>query len=117
MVSLGKSTRTHALVLDSGVFAVTILSSLQKDISDRFAGRTKGVTDRFVGVDTFALETSSPLIQGGLAYFDCRVTATHDAGTHTVLIGEVVAVGEGEGGEPLVYFDRGYREIKSSESW
>ena len=112
MVSLGKSTRTHDLVLDSGVFAVTILSSLQQDISDRFAGRIKGVTDRFVGVETFTLETGSPMIQGGLSYFDCRVTATHDARTHTVFIGELVAVQAGEQGEPLVYFDREYREIQ-----
>jgi flavin reductase (DIM6/NTAB) family NADH-FMN oxidoreductase RutF len=112
MVSLGKSTRTHDLVLDSGVFAVTVLSSQQQEISDRFAGRIKGVTDRFVGVETFTMETGSPLIQGGLAYFDCRVTATHDAGTHKVFIGEVVAVEEGEQGEPLVYFDREYWEIR-----
>lgn len=112
MVSLGKSTRTHDLILDTGVFAVTLLSSLQEGISDRFAGRMKGVTDRFAGLDTFTMETGSPLIRGGLSYFDCRVTATHDAGTHTVFIGEVVAAKVGEGGAPLVYFDREYREVK-----
>jgi flavin reductase (DIM6/NTAB) family NADH-FMN oxidoreductase RutF len=112
LVSLGKSARTHDLALNSGVFAVTILSSLQQDISDRFAARISEVADRFAGVGTFALETGSPLIQGGLAYVDCRVTTTHDAGTHTVFIGEVVAVQAGEQGEPLVYFDKEYRETR-----
>lgn len=115
-ISLEKITRTHAFVDAAGTFSVTILRQGQQAISDRFAGRETDANDRFDGLETFTLETGSPILSSGLAYFDCEVTEKHDAGTHTVFIGHVLACGqqaENTGEEPLVYFNRGYREIKS----
>ncbi|MEX1247039.1 MAG: flavin reductase family protein [Anaerolineales bacterium] len=112
-VSLEKITRTHQLVKSAGVFAVTILPQAQRALSDRFAGRDNEQSNRFAQVDTLSLETGSPILVHGLAYFDCRVAASHDAGTHTLFIGQVLACGtlvEGQP-QPLVYFNRGYRKI------
>ena len=114
LVSLEKGARTHNLVKNGGVFAVTILASDQGAISDRFAGRETEVTDRLAGLATHTLTTGCPLLDGGLAFVDCRLTATYDAGTHTIFIGEIVALevnGAIEGMMPLVYFDRGYRRL------
>jgi flavin reductase (DIM6/NTAB) family NADH-FMN oxidoreductase RutF len=112
-VSLEKITRTHQLVQAAQSFAVTILSLQQRSLSDRFAGRESEDTDRFAGLETFSLETGSPILTKGLSYFDCRVSASHDAGTHTVFIGRVLSCGQlSEDHEPpLVYFNRGYRKI------
>lgn len=112
-VSLEKVTRTHQLVKDAGVFTVTVLSQDQGALSDRFAGRESEQSDRFAGLETFTVESGSPMLTQGLAFFDCRVSASHDAGTHTVFIGEVLACGRlTENGEPpLVYFNRAYRKI------
>lgn len=112
-VSLEKKTRTYQLVKACGVFAVTVLAQDQNALSDRFAGRDSEKSERFAGLETLIEETGSPILKLGLAYFDCRVADSHDAGTHTVFIGEVLACGslaEGEP-EPLVYFNRGYRKI------
>ncbi len=115
-VSLEKITRTHHLVSAAGEFSVSILSQSQRDLSDRFAGRENEQTDRFEGLETVNIETGSPILTQGLAFFDCRVSASHDAGTHTLFIGEVLAAGllsdDGKG-EPLVYFNRGYRQLGS----
>lgn len=112
-VSLEKITRTHQLVTEAGIFSVTILSQDQRALSDRFAGRDSEQSDRFEGLETFSLETGSPILTQGLAFFDCRVSASHDAGTHTVFIGEVLACGRFTESEerPLVYFNRGYRKV------
>lgn len=111
-VSLEKITRTHQLVEEKRSFSVTILSQTQQELSDRFAGRESEHSNRFEGLETFDLETGNPVLSEGLAFFDCRVTASHDAGTHTVFIGEVLVCGQfAEDGEPLVYFNRGYRKI------
>ncbi len=114
-VSLEKVTRTHQLVKDAGTFSVTILSQRQLALSDRFAGRDSEQSDRFEGLETFTLETGNPILSEGLAFFDCKVSAIHDAGTHTLFIGEVLVCGKHtENGEPpLVYFNRAYREIGS----
>jgi flavin reductase (DIM6/NTAB) family NADH-FMN oxidoreductase RutF len=113
-VSLERSTRTHNLVNAAGAFGVTILSSQQDAISERFAGRDNERSDRFEGLETHTLTTGNPFLAGGLAYFDCLVRATQAAGTHTVFIGEVIATEvnpSAEEMEPLIYFNRNYRKL------
>ncbi|MCW5874066.1 MAG: flavin reductase [Anaerolineales bacterium] len=112
-ISLEKVTRTHELVRQAGRFGASILSAGQRELSDRFAGRESEQSDRFVDVSTFTLETGSPLLHEAIAYFDCRVAVTHDAGTHTIFISEVLAAGTPGSDElqPLVYFNRAYRKL------
>ena len=115
LVSLHKDTRTHGLVLDSGAFAVTMLAQSQEEISARFAGQLGDNQDRFAGLDTFTLETGSPLLSGGISFFDCKLVGSYDAHTATVMFGEVLAARVAKDPReiaPLVYQNRGYREIK-----
>ena len=107
-ISLQTGSRTHELVSNSRAFALTMLSAEQTDISDRFAGRMKEIEDRFAGLQTETLVTGAPLIVGGLAWMDCRVLETYNAGTNTLFIAEVLAArGTGEG-QPLIYHNRNY---------
>ena len=105
-VALKQLTHTHALVLKSGVFAVTILGAEQQELSDRFAGKLPGLTDRFEGVQLDRLSIDAPIIKNGLAFFNCRVMNSTPIGENTLFIAEVIdASGEGEG-DPLVYHNR-----------
>jgi len=113
LVSLEQVTNTHRLVQQAGYFAVTILDQGQKDISDRFAGRSTEFSDRFSGLETFTMISGSPFLKRGLAWFDCRVIATYQAGNHTVFIGDVLAVKYSERGKPLIYYDRDYRRLNN----
>ncbi len=113
-VSLQKGTRTRELVLASGFFAVTILSADQREISERFAGRIPEEGNRLAGLATQTLLTGVPLLEGGLAWLDCRVVHTFDAAQSTLFIGEVLAtrILQPEG-KPLVYFNRHYRSLQA----
>ncbi|HKY54301.1 MAG TPA: flavin reductase family protein [Anaerolineales bacterium] len=105
-VALKQLTHTHALVVRSGMFAVTILSAEQKELSDRFAGKISGITDRFEGVQVGRLSIDAPIIKNGLAFFNCRVMSSTPIGENTLFVAEVIdASGEGEG-DPLVYHNR-----------
>lgn len=105
-VTMKRLTHTHELVEKSGEFALTILSSAQKELSDRFAGKNPDIKDRFEGMETETLLLNAPLIKGGLAYLNCRVRNAFPVGENTLFVAEVVAAkGEGEG-EPLVYHNR-----------
>lgn len=118
MVSLEKSTRTHALVMQSNAFGVTVLAEAQESISNRFAGRETEDGDRFENLETFKMTSGSPFLMGGLAFFDCRVVICHDAGTHTVVIGEVVTADVGEFAEdhtPLLYYNQNYQRLGTRE--
>lgn len=110
-IALKQSTRTHEMITNSRAFGLTILSAEQAKISDIFAGRFPEIANRFAGLETETLGTGSPLIVGGLAWMDCRVVETFNAGVNTLFIAEVLAArGSGEG-QPLIYHNRKYWQL------
>ena len=110
-VALKQLTHTHELVVQSGMFAVTILTSEQKELSERFAGKFPNITDRFEGVQTERLSIDAPIIRNGMAYFNCRVVNSILVGENTLFVAEVIAaLGEGEG-NPLVHHNRLYWKL------
>ena len=111
LICLERSTRTHELVSRTGVFAISILSTDQQDISDLFAGRIPDEGDRLANVPYRLAPTGSPVIEGCLGFLDCTLVAHHEAGTHSVFVGEVEAGELLEQGQPLIYFDRDYRTL------
>ncbi len=114
-ISLQQSTRTHELVSKSRAFGLTILSAEQSKISDLFAGKITGIEDRFADLQMETLVTGSPLIVGGLAWLDCRVIETFNAGMNTLFIAEVLAAREPNDGQPLIYHNRKYWSLSQLE--
>ncbi len=110
-ISLQSGSRTHALIASSRTFGLTILSAGQSRISDIFAGRIPDVKDRFSGLKTETLVTGSPLIVGGLAWLDCRVVESFNAGMNTLFIAEVLAARAIGDGQPLIYHNRAYWQL------
>lgn len=107
-ISLQKTSRTHEIVSKARAFGLTMLASGQSQISDIFAGRIPDTEDRFAGLQTETLVTGAPLIMGGLAWLDCRVVETFNAGMNTLFIAEVVTARSFDGGLPLIYHNRKY---------
>lgn len=111
-ISLMKSSRTHDMVTKAGSFGITILSSDQQAISERFAGQSTEDLDRFDGLDTMTLISGAPFLRAGLAYIDCKLVAVHSFDQNSLFIGEVLAAEAGSGGKPLLYYDQQYRELQ-----
>lgn len=111
-ISLTKSARTHDMILNAGIFAITILSDDQQSISELFAGKASESEDRFEGLETLTLTTGAPVIKGGLAYLDGEVIAVHDFGSNSLIIGEIIAAKVGESGKPLIYYDQRYNKLQ-----
>lgn len=70
----------------SGGFAVNILSTAQKDLSQRFA---RPVEDRFEGVDWAPGPNGGPVLKDVCGWFDCRLHDQVEAGDHIIMIGRV----------------------------
>lgn len=104
--------RAHALLEQEGTaFAVNILRQEQIHLSDRFAW----VKDehRFLEGSWTTAVTGAPVLADASAWLDCTIQSRHAAGTHTVYIGEVQASHVPTPDEPpLVYWNRGYRQLK-----
>ncbi len=111
-VSLQTASRTHDVVVKAGAFGVTILAASQQKLSERFANRETTMSERLDGVETETLVTGAPLIKGGLAWMDCRVTQSIACGSNTLFLAEVVAVRGNDHDAPLVYHDRGYHRLE-----
>ena len=107
-VSLAKHTRTLERVLQSGILGISVLSLNQQWIAERFAGKDDGMTNRFEGIQTFTLQSGVPLIEGGLAYFDCKVTHCYDMPSSSLLVLTVLEIQMGQHHQALIYADRKY---------
>ncbi len=82
--------RTNALLRQAGYFAVNILRADQQHLANRFAGRVVEERHHFDDVIVREGVTGSPLLTNCLAYADCRIADLHEAGDHTIFIGEVL---------------------------
>ena len=110
-VCINKSTRTHPLIEQAGVFCVNFLTGDMKAISDRFAGRTPDV-ERFKDLSYRSEATGAPVLNDALAYLDCTVARALDAGDHTIFIGLVQAGGvQHDEHTPLLYMNGKYRSL------
>ena len=113
LICIANEAESKEWLAESGVFAVNILSDEQEFISERFAARAPIVNTRFEGVPYHTSITGSPILDGSVAWYDCRVEVAHDGGDHTIFIGRVEAVGFGaEGKSPLVYFANRYARMR-----
>jgi flavin reductase len=117
LVCVDRESGLHDLLPRSKVFAVTVLGSQQEDLSVWFADRDRpSGTAQFEGVHWSPAPVSGcPVLRGGLAFLDCRVTEIHAGGDHSIFLGEVLDVGELEATEPLLYYDGGYHRLAELE--
>lgn len=110
IVSLANLTRTCELVKKSQILGITILSSAQRDISDRFAGKIAENENRFEGLNTFFLESLCPLILGGIAWMDCAIINKVSLENSTLFIAEVLVAKIGSG-DPLLHHNHDYYRL------
>jgi len=110
-VTLANDTRTHHLVQQSGLVAITILGQNQSHLSERFAGRLAEEIDRFAGVETFTLQTGAPLIFGGIGFLDGQVLSAHPLPKSTIFLVNVLAARFTEDFNTLVYLNRAYHRL------
>ena len=109
-----KIARFHEAVLETGVWAVSVLSVDHERASQHFAARGRDVAEQFSWVPvTPGPLTGSPVLEGALAAIECRTVSTTDAGDHTVVLGEVLGASLPDPeAEPLLYYAGGYRAVR-----
>lgn len=124
LVSIGRQTRFHLPFTQSGRWAASILAADQGDLGRRFAAHGRAYETQFQGVATSDVPGSgTPVLDGCLAWLDCRTVAVHDAGDHTVVLGEVAHTGplrrpdstvaESSVRDPLTYYRGAFSDVSS----
>ncbi len=107
LVCIDKKAESYPCFDESKVFTVNVLAADQEALSRRFAV-TGG--DKFDGVSYKVGANGAPILDGALAFLECKVTQKIDGGDHTIYIGEIEHA-ETKEGKPLLFFRGGYREL------
>ncbi|NWG22033.1 MAG: flavin reductase family protein [Chloroflexi bacterium] len=108
LICIDRNVRAHDAIAAAGRYAVNVLEKRQEHLSRRFA--TPEI-DRFTGVAWRTGQLDLPLLDDTLAAFECRLIDALPGGDHTIFVGEV-QYAEIREGSPLLYYRRGYHELK-----
>ena len=100
-VSIDATAGAHGSLEHAERYGVSILSSGQRELSDRFAGRPMDLSipwERLGGV---------PVLAEALVQLDCRIVDRHVTGDHTLFVGRLDTARTRDG-EPLLYHQGRY---------
>ena len=99
-IAVGKNSASWPRIVRGGRFCVNVLAHHQESVCLAFAisGGPK-----FDGVSWHSGPTGTPRLDDTLAWIDCTIEQTVEAGDHEIIIGRVEHLSAGEG-SPLLFF-------------
>jgi flavin reductase (DIM6/NTAB) family NADH-FMN oxidoreductase RutF len=106
-VGVSRQAAMHELLRNAGGFALSLLAGDQEAIAQHFA---RGVPPfaHWHGIATRPGAAGAPFIEDAVGWLECETRAEHDAGDHTLFVGEVLAAERGRPASPLVYVGQRY---------
>jgi flavin reductase (DIM6/NTAB) family NADH-FMN oxidoreductase RutF len=113
LVSIELDGQMDGWLLQSGVYALSVLPWNEQFLADQFAGRTPLASPNFTGIAHFIAETGSPILRNSTAWVDCLIEDSRITGDHRCFIGRAVAMGFGFGAreDPLIHHQERFRRI------
>ena len=92
-IAVNKANYTHDMILNTGVFNVSVLSQKASfDIFKRFGFASGKDTDKFAGYEEHASRSANGLLyvtEGTNAFMSAKIIDSYDYGTHTLFIAEL----------------------------
>jgi flavin reductase (DIM6/NTAB) family NADH-FMN oxidoreductase RutF len=118
LVCIDKTARFHEAVLQSGRWAVSVISEVGQDAATWFALRGRPLDGQLEKVPYRRGEfTGAGLLDDANAWLECRTWRTYDGGDHTIVVGEVVtAEVDDDVDDPLLYYRSHYAALLHSEA-
>jgi len=108
MAGIKVDSRLHAVIAESGVFAIHIVGKDQKDFATTFFKGADRQGDKLSGFTFESGSTGAPILIDSPAWFECRVIEKVARGDHTIYVGEVVDAGVRREAAPLTLRDTGF---------
>jgi flavin reductase len=114
LVCVARTARCHTALVASGRWAVSLMDRDGEAQARWFATRGRDLSGQFQGFAwTRGQLSGAVLLDSSLATIECRSTAVHPAGDHSIIVGEVTAVttqgrNSGDARLPLVHWRSDY---------
>jgi flavin reductase (DIM6/NTAB) family NADH-FMN oxidoreductase RutF len=101
-------------VLSAGTWAVSVLNDESEKTARWLATRGRPLDGQLEGIAHYpGPVTGAPVLADALGVLECRTTAVHDGGDHSIVVGEVIGVSEpNPGGRPLIHYSGRYRTLE-----
>jgi flavin reductase (DIM6/NTAB) family NADH-FMN oxidoreductase RutF len=103
-----RRSTTWQRIRDSGRFCVNVLGDHQEAISRRFA---TSAADKFAGISHRSSDLGLPIIDGVVAWIDCRIHSVHEAGDHFFVVGQVASLAAEPQAQPLLFHKGSYGQL------
>jgi 3-hydroxy-9,10-secoandrosta-1,3,5(10)-triene-9,17-dione monooxygenase reductase component len=107
-VAPGKSSTSWPRVSSSGSICINVLASDQEGLARKFA---QSGADKFAGVGWRPAANGAPRLDGALAWIDCQIEQTYEAGDHWLVTARVIEM-DYSAGEPLLFYRGGFGGFK-----
>ncbi len=112
MVAVENGSHTLPLIRASGLFAVHVLASGQREFAGMLGKSFRSQPDKLNKVRWHpSAVTGCPILEDTLGYVECRVTGELPAGDSTIVVGEVIEAQMQSEGEltPLTMRETGFK--------
>jgi flavin reductase (DIM6/NTAB) family NADH-FMN oxidoreductase RutF len=108
LICVERTASAYSALTTGRGFVVNILSASQEQIARRFSIVD---IDRFEGVGYSRSPNGLAVLDDVLGIIECATFAMHEAGDHTIIVGEVEAA-RAQNGTPLLYYRGGYAQLE-----
>ncbi len=108
-LSPSRTSKSWPAIEASGAFCANVLASTQESLCRAFASSGG---DKFAGVGWSGGVTGAPRLHDALAWIDCSIESTQEAGDHLLVLGRVHSLELGRG-EPLLFYRGGFGQFRS----
>lgn len=106
-----KTIAIHDAIVEADHFVVHVLREDQANLSDLFARSDISGEEQFESIEYEVSEKGLPVLKDALTTFHCSQYNLLPGGDHSILIGLVERVSNGNPGRPVVYHQRAYHGI------
>ena len=109
-VSIGHHSQLHEPLREVGRFVVNVLAGDQAHVAQHFARSVPPIA-LWGGVATRPSDLPEPLLDGAVAWLECRARSSFEAGDHTIFVADVLSIELGRAGPGLAYVGGEYRSV------
>jgi flavin reductase len=111
LACVNRKSPAAAAIEANGMFSINMLAAEDRGVAETFAGRPREGKPYDFAIHDWDEGTSGlPVLCDAAAVFECVTAEAHDAGTHRIFIGRVVAAKRREAA-PLVYHNRAFGRV------
>jgi len=102
LVCIDRGVASHDAIARAGKFGVSVCAADQGGLAGDFANPEKD-KQALLEATPHSLASTVPLLDDCVATMACRVVAAHEAGDHTIYVGQVESGTADESRKPLAY--------------